>query len=138
MFLQRVAADSGGANHFGHGDVSVLADVVDDLDGHLRQCGYHYSLSLHLGPQPALLLLQCLKKKISQGSQFGAAVRRSGKYFEAMNLCRHRQCIDFQFQCLHSRENRGEWRRLAVEHIAHCVVIAFQCCNLTLRWTQQE
>jgi len=33
MVLQRVAADAGGADHVGHCDATVLADVIEDLNG---------------------------------------------------------------------------------------------------------
>ena len=39
MIFQRIAAGSGGANHGGHGDAFVLADVVDDLNGQ-PGCGW--------------------------------------------------------------------------------------------------
>jgi len=35
MVLQRVAAGAGGADHVGHRDAAVLADVVDDLNSQL-------------------------------------------------------------------------------------------------------
>jgi len=58
MVLQRVATGAGGADHIGHGDASVLANVVDDLDGQLGQGGNHDPLAFHLRRQPSFLLLQ--------------------------------------------------------------------------------
>ena len=74
MVLQRVAAGAGGADHVGHRDAAVLADVVDDLEVQLGQGGNHYPLALHLGRQPALLLLQGPQKK----DQPRLPVRRGG------------------------------------------------------------
>jgi len=63
MVLQRVAAGASGADHVGHCGATVLSDVVEDLKVQLGQGGDHYSLALHLGRQPALLLLQGPQKE---------------------------------------------------------------------------
>ena len=63
MVLQRVAAGTGEADHVGHCGATVLSDVVEDLKVQLGQGGDHYSLALHLGRQPALLLLQGPQKE---------------------------------------------------------------------------
>ena len=63
VVLQCVAACAGGTDHVGHCDAAVLANVVDDLHGQLGQGSNHNSLALHLGCQPALLLLQGPQKK---------------------------------------------------------------------------
>jgi len=57
-------AGAGCADHVGHGDAAMLADVVDDLDGHFGRAAITSRSLSTLSPAGPFLLLQARKKKI--------------------------------------------------------------------------
>jgi hypothetical protein len=58
--LQRIAAGSSDDNGISDGDATVVAGVVQDLDGQVRQLGEQQSLALDLLAQTTHLALQGL------------------------------------------------------------------------------